>query len=98
MTNENLIDWIFEQDKLYGIDYSSKLGKFGDFKFDIRYDYCGEPTKKPSYGCGLNLTVSFCAKNIKSFSGSSVDILVKESELFIYNFLDKHKLMPCGKH
>lgn len=51
----DLINWI-EQDKFFGLDFSTKKGKFKDYEFDIRYDYDGKPNIKPE-NCGLCLVI-----------------------------------------
>lgn len=52
-TNQKRIKWT-DQDKNYGLDYSSSEGVFIDYAFDIRYD-CTERKEKPD--CGLVLTI-----------------------------------------
>ena len=51
--NKKRIKWT-DQDKNYGLDYSSSNGLFVDYSFDIRYD-CTERKEKPD--CGLVLTI-----------------------------------------
>jgi len=78
----SIIEWV-EHDKFYGLDYSTKLGKFKNYTFDIRYDYCGDSKVKPEK-CGLSLTVYFKGKQIESKLGN-LKGLVKYSEIYIQN-------------
>ena len=79
------IDWI-EQRSFFGLDHSSKKGKFYDYDFDIRYDYDGDPRIKPE-NCGLYLTVYKNNGRVASKFGSNIKQLVKFSE----NYLLKEK-------
>lgn len=81
----NPIAWV-EQSSFYGLDYSSKKGKFHDYDFDIRYDYDGDPRIKPE-NCGLCLTVYKNNGRVASKFGSTIEQLVKFSE----NYLLKEK-------
>lgn len=58
----NPIIWT-EQNKSFGLDYSSKKGKFHDYDFDIRYDYDGDPKIKPE-NCILFLCISKAKKKL----------------------------------
>jgi hypothetical protein len=77
----NSIEWT-EQDKLFGLDHSSKKGKFHDYEFDIRYDYDGDPIVKPE-NCGLCLTISKNKSIIASKFGHTIEALVKYSEHYL---------------
>ena len=79
------IDWV-EQSSFFGLDHSSKKGKFHDYDFDIRYDYDGDPRIKPE-NCGLYLTVYKNNGRVASKFGSNIEQLVKFSE----NYLLKEK-------
>ena len=81
----NLIIWT-EQNENFGLDYSSKKGKFYDYEFDIRYDYDGDPKIKPE-DCGLHLTVFKNNNKVDSKFGFTIESLVKFSE----NYLLKEK-------
>ena len=59
----NGIIWSEENTKNYGLDYSTLKGEFEFFKFDIRYDYDGKPTEKPT-GCNLDCNIYFNGKRI----------------------------------
>lgn len=77
----NSIIWT-EQNELFGLDYSTKKGKFHDYEFDIRYDYDGDPKIKPE-NCGLHLTV-FKNNNRVAFKFAfTIEALVKFSENYL---------------
>lgn len=71
-----------EQNNFFGIDYSSKKGKFHDYDFDIRYDYDGQPKVKPE-NCGLYLTIFKNNSKIASKFGYTKEALVKFSEHYL---------------
>ena len=71
-----------EQSSLFGLDHSSKKGKFQDYDFDIRYDYDGDPRIKPE-NCGLYLTIFKRKGRIISRFGSTIEELVKFSEHYL---------------
>lgn len=75
-----------EQNNFFGIDYSSKKGKFHDYDFDIRYDYDGQPKVKPE-NCGLYLTVFKNNSKVDSKFGFTIESLTKYSE----HYLQKEK-------
>ncbi len=75
------IVWV-EQGVFYGLDHSSKKGKFHDYEFDIRYDYEGDPRIKPE-NCGLYLTIYKGKGRIASKFGSTIEQLVKFSEQYL---------------
>lgn len=72
-----------EQNELFGLDYSSKKGKFHDYEFDIRYDYDGDPRIKPE-DCGLYLTVFKNNNKVASKLGFTVESLVRYSINYLY--------------
>lgn len=76
-----------EQHINFGLDYSTKKGKFHDYSFDIRYDYDGKSKFKPK-NCGLTLIMCKNKTQFYSTFGPNIDILVKYCE----NFLQKEKL------
>ncbi|MES2287524.1 MAG: hypothetical protein V4547_17650 [Bacteroidota bacterium] len=84
----NLIIWT-EQDKFYGLDYSTKKGEYKDFTFDIRYDYCGDATTRPK--CGCCLLIYFKNKRIESKMGD-IDLLTVIAEKYLDKFLKEYKL------
>lgn len=75
-----------EQNELFGLDYSSKKGKFNDYEFDIRYDYDGDPKLKPE-DCGLHLTIFKNKNKVDSVIGFTIESLTKYSE----HYLEKEK-------
>jgi hypothetical protein len=82
-----LISWT-EQDKKFGLDYSTKLGTYKDFEFDIRYDYDGDENVRPSGG--LCLVIYFKKKRIEGCFGG-IRSLTKYSEDFLVKFLDDYQ-------
>lgn len=85
---KSIIEWV-DYDKFYGLDYSTKLGKFKDYTFDIRYDYCGDSKVKPEK-CGLALTIFFKGKRIEDKLGN-LKGLVHYSEMYIQNEISNWK-------
>ena len=77
----NPIIWT-EQNENFGLDYSSKKGKFYDYEFDIRYDYYGDPKIKPE-DCGLHLTIFKNKNRVDSILGFTIEALVKFSENYL---------------
>lgn len=71
------IEWV-EQFTKFGLDYSTKTGKWEDYEFDIRYDYDGNPTEKP-LNCCLHLIIWKSGRAIYRKSSYSIESLVKES-------------------
>ncbi len=91
MEKPNRITWT-GQDKYFGLNYSTKRGKFLDFEFDIRYD-CDlkDSTVNPSEDVGLWITIHFMNKKIDGTHGRTVNALVQYSERYIDEFLQKYK-------
>lgn len=81
------IDWI-EQSSFFGINHSSKKGKFHDYEFDIRYDYDGDPRIKPE-NCEVFLTVYKNKGKVASKFGSTIESLVKFSEHYLLKEKEK---------
>lgn len=79
------IDWK-EQDKLFGLDYPTMIGKFYDYTFDIRYDYDGDPNIEPE-NCGFSLVISKNGVKLESKLGSSIVQLIR----YCKNYLQKEK-------
>lgn len=80
------------QDELFGLNYSTKTGKWEDYKFDIRYDCDGdyeESKIRPSENCGLILTIYKNTKSIHTKFARSVNELMTES--IIYMLQEKRK-------
>ena len=67
----------------YGLDYSTKLGTFHDYTFDIRYDYCGDLTVKPN--CGLCLCIYKNGARVHSEYSGSMKRLTEFSENYLEN-------------
>lgn len=81
------IDWV-EQNKLFGLGYSSKKGTYKDFTFDIRYDYDDDLKTKPNCGCVLeiyfkNARIAQHFGNMKSLSKFSQDYLEETLKKYI---------------
>ena len=81
------IAWV-EQSIFFGLDYSSKKGKFHDYEFDIRYDYDGDPKIEPEK-CGLHLTVYKNNGKVASKFGFTIEELVKFSETYLLKEQEK---------
>lgn len=79
------ITWIEEE--IYGLDYSTKLGTFHDYTFDIRYDYCGELKAKPK--CGLWLIISKNGNKVHREHSGSISRLTEFSEKYLENEANK---------
>jgi hypothetical protein len=77
----NQIIWT-EQNELFGLDYSSKKGKFHDYEFDIRYDYDGDPKIKPE-NCRLFLIIFKANTRIGSAFGISIKALTTNAEMYL---------------
>lgn len=75
------IEWK-EQNINFGLDYSTKTGKFHDYHFDIRYDYDGNPKIRPT-DCNLVLDISKKGHNLETKFSKNISVLVLES----YNFM-----------
>lgn len=75
------ITWT-EKEK-YGLDYSTKLGTFQDYIFDIRYDYCGDLTVKPK--CGLWLSIYKNGVRVHQEHSGSMQRLTEFSENYLEN-------------
>ena len=71
-----------EQGNFFGLDYSSKNGKFHDYEFDIRYDYDGDPKIEPEK-CGLHLTVWKNKGKVASKFGFTIEVLVMFSQNYL---------------
>ena len=87
-TEKKEIEWT-EQNKYFGLDYSTKIGTFLDYTFDIRYDYEGAITVKPEK-CGCCLIIYFKGAKIYSTLGS-MDALTKISERYLKTDLEKYR-------
>jgi hypothetical protein len=81
-----MINWT-EQNKLYGLNYSSKTGLYKDFVFDIRYDYDGDKPKVKPEDCGCCLSISFNSIYIEKTKFGDIDSLTKEAEKYLEKFL-----------
>lgn len=79
--NQTKIEWR-EQNTKFGLDYSTKTGKWEDYKFDIRYDYDGNPDEKPSK-CILNLTIMKKGEIIERERSYNIEDLVSFSKIYM---------------
>jgi len=81
MSSFSKIEWK-EQNLNFGLDYSTKTGKWEDYHFDIRYDYEGNPKEKPEK-CILHLCVSKSGQIIHRKASYKIESLVLESILYM---------------
>lgn len=86
------IEWR-EQNTKFGLDYSTKTGKWEDYTFDIRYDYDGNPDKKPSK-CSLHVTIMKKDKIIERERSYIIEDLVTFSNIYM---LDEQRKFLKGK-
>jgi len=77
----NSIEWK-SQDQKFGLDYSTQTGKWEDYRFDIRYDYDGDPLIKPE-NCMLNLTLFKGSAILHRAYANNIDRLVLEVNLYM---------------
>lgn len=93
-------NWV-EQEKFYGLDYSTAKAIVGDYTFDIRYDCCGQFTKKNGVrndikptNCGLVLDVRYKnERRVTKFADS-----VKALKFFAECWLRKEVLNYYAKY
>lgn len=85
MENKNKIVWT-ENNKYFGLDYPTMLGKYKSFEFDIRYDCDGDFTTPPD-NCGLWMIIYYNNAKIDQNHGHSVDSLVKIAEKYLENHI-----------
>ncbi len=79
-----------EQNEYYGLNHSTALSVFGDYKFDIRYDYDGDNKVNPK--CGLWLGVYFKGQHhIYTQMGKSVDNLKNAAQYWLDYELSEYK-------
>ena len=88
----NSIEWK-EQHTNFGLDYSTKTGKWEDWRFDIRYDYDGNPKEKPEK-CVLWLTIYKSFSKVYSLMGYDIDELVMQAE--VYMLEEKRKFLNAN--
>jgi len=88
------IEWK-EQDEFYGLDYSTKTGKWHDYRFDIRYDYVGARSVKPSDNCSIILCIfkgTFEHENpIHIEYGNSIDALTIFAHAYLISEQEKFR-------
>jgi hypothetical protein len=84
----SIIQWA-DYDTFYGLDYSTRLGKYKDYTFDIRYDYDGDIKIKPE-NCGMCLCIYFKRARIEGKLGNLIG-LTNYSEMYIQNEISKAK-------
>ncbi len=75
------IEWA-QQNINFGLDYSTKTGKWEDYHFDIRYDYDGDPKEKPQ-NSGLHLFITKNGKVIHKKFSHKIENLVAEIILYM---------------
>ncbi len=96
-TDHIKINWEREQSNLFGLNYVSKFGSFANYKFDIRYDYDGEPNKKPNCGVWLNIYATHPVQGkrwprqvpLEDFSCFNIDSAVSIAEKWLKREADK---------
>ena len=85
------IKWQEQQDKFFGLDYSTKRGDFYDYHFDIRYD-CDMRNPEIVPNCGLTMTITKGRISLKTIFGNSVEDLTERALLYLQKESDKfHK-------
>jgi hypothetical protein len=84
-----MINWT-EQNKFYGLNYSSKTGLYKDFVFDIRYDYDGGERNIKPEKCECCLTISFNRVYIEKTKFGDIDSLTKEADEYLEKFLSTY--------
>lgn len=77
------MNWIL-QEEFFGLNYSTRISHWKDFTFDIRYDYDGDPSKKPE--CGLCLCIYFRGKRVECKLGTE-NTLVEYCNAFMEQIL-----------
>lgn len=92
LENKTKIEWR-EQNTKFGLDYSTKTGKWEDYTFDIRYDYDGNPDEKPSK-CSLHVTIMKKDKIIERERSYIIEDLVTFSNIYM---LDEQRKFLKGK-
>lgn len=90
-TKPPLLSWI-ENNRFYGLDYSTMFATCKDFTFDIRYDYDGKINVQPPLSCQLCLTIYFKHAKIESVSGLTVRTLTEYSEKYLWKFLKEYQI------
>jgi hypothetical protein len=84
------IDWYKEQHERFGLDYTTKQGRFHDYVFDIRYDAdTRNPEVKPDSGIVLSIRKGD-GKFIHIFD-RSLDYLVNYAEDWIKKEINQYK-------
>ena len=94
---EELIYWT-EQRTHFGLNHPTRTGTYEDFKFDIRYDYDGDPLVKPDENsCKASLIIYFMGAKIYR-SGGSVDECTIHAKNFLREFAKKYSILfiPAG--
>ena len=77
-----MIVWEEENNKFFGLDFSTLKGKWKDFNFDIRYDYDGNSRFKP-IDCTIWLTIYLKNSKIKSTFSKDIEVLKQRSNNFL---------------
>lgn len=83
------IIWI-EQSEFFGLDYSTKIGEYLDYIFDIRYDYDGDSKTKPD--CGLCLNIYFKGAQIERGIFGNLEYLTLFAETYLKREIARYQL------
>ena len=81
------IDWT-EQDKLFGLSYPTMTGVFHDYKFQIYFDYDGDPNVEPE-NCGYSLVIMKNNVRVDSKLSSSIVQLIRYCKAYLQKEKDK---------
>ena len=78
------------QDKIFGLDYSSAKITFGDYNFDVRYDFCGHITRKNGVKndvrplcCDLILSIKYKKTLVRTKTFRTIEEAKEFSETWI---------------
>ena len=89
-------NWI-QQEKYFGLDFSTAKATVGDYHFDIRYDADLRDSSIRPDNCALSVSVKYRDKHIATFSGDTVDQLKNFSETYlrkeVFDYYSKHCTM-----
>jgi len=94
--NTKINNWI-EQNKLFGLDYSTAKAIVGDYRFDIRYDADKiDSSIKPDNNCRLWLTIYYKECRLTSKSGSSLEELKSKAEIWLRQEIVSYYRKNCA--
>jgi hypothetical protein len=88
-----LIYWT-NQNVLTGLQHSTKIGTYKDFKFDIRYDHDANSSLKDYelIDCGAILNIYIMGAKVKRLRCKSVSDCIVESERFLESFIKRYNI------